>query len=86
MNKSDLILSVADAQEISQRKAGEIVDTVITSILEGLDTDGEVTLRGFGSLQVVNAAPRTGRNIKTGESISIPARNRVKFKSYIELV
>jgi nucleoid DNA-binding protein len=86
MNKSDLILSVASAQEISQRKAGEVVDTVISSILEGLDNDGEVTLRGFGSLQVVKAAPRTGRNIKTGEAISIPARSRVKFKSYIELV
>ena len=85
MNKGDLIVAVAAEREISQREAGEVIDTVIESMKLGLLEDGEVTLRGFGSLKVVEAAARTGRNIKTGETIDIPARTRVKFKSYIGL-
>ena len=83
MNKGDLIVAVAAEREISQREAGEVIDAVIDAITVGLLEDGEVTLRGFGSLKIVEAAARTGRNIKTGETIEIPARSRVKFKSYI---
>ena len=85
MNKGDLIVAVAAEREISQREAGEVIDCVIESMKLGLIEDGEVTLRGFGSLKVVQAAARTGRNIKTGETIEIPERTRVKFKSYIGL-
>ena len=85
MNKGDLIVAVAEAAELSQRSAGNLIDIVIESIKEGLQDEGEVTLRGFGSLKVVEAAARTGRNIKTGETIDIPARSRVKFKSYVVL-
>ena len=84
MNKGDLIVAVATAREISQREAGDVIDCVIESIKEGLANDSEVTLRGFGSLMIVEAAARTGRNIKTGETIQIPQRLRVKFKSYVE--
>lgn len=84
MNKGDLIVAVATERGISQREAGEVIDTVLESMKEGLANDGEVTLRGFGSLKIVEAAARTGRNIKTGETIQIPERLRVKFKSYVE--
>lgn len=83
MNKGDLIVAFSTAREVSQREAGELIDVLISCIQEGLLKDGEVTLRGFGSLKVVEAAARTGRNIKTGETIEIPARSRVKFKSYM---
>ena len=85
MNKGDLIVAVSANREISQREAGELIDTMLECMKDGLINDGEVVLRGFGSLKVVEAAARTGRNIKTGETIEIPARTRVKFKSYIGL-
>ena len=39
----------------------------------------EVTLAGFGKFSVKKMAAREGRNPTTGESISIPAKKKVKF-------
>lgn len=85
MNKGDLIVAIANERKISQREATELLNTVFDCITEGLMSDGEVTIRGFGAFRAVEAAARTGRNIKTGATIEIPARTRVKFKSYQKL-
>ena len=85
MNKSDLVLKVSENAEISQRAANELIDVVLDSMVEGLSEDGTVTLRGFGCLKLVEAAERTGRNIRTGEAIKIPARTRIKFTPYLQI-
>ena len=42
--------------------------------------EGEsINLPGIGTFKVVERAARTGRNPRTGEQISIPARRQVKF-------
>jgi len=85
MNKNDLVVAIAGEHGLSQRLVSEILDTFVECVRHGIDTDGEVTLRGFGSLRKVEAAARTGRNIRTGATIAIPARARVKFRSYIKV-
>jgi DNA-binding protein HU-beta len=46
---------------------------------------GRVQLHPFGSFEVTKLKARKGHNPKTGESIKIPARKRVKFKAYAGL-
>lgn len=84
MTKKDLAARVAEKCDISQTKATEIIDSTIDSIKEYLDNNEEVILRGFGTFKVVTSAPRSGRNLRTKERVTIPAKMRIKFKSYMQ--
>lgn len=80
MNKAELIAKIADKAEVSKAQAEKFLNATLTSINEGLTGDGNLTLVGFGTFQVVERAARKGRNPQTGKSIKIPAKNVVKFK------
>jgi nucleoid DNA-binding protein len=58
---------------------------VLISMLAAIKEGKRVTLTGFGSFTIVERAPRTGRNPKTGEKVPIPPRRAVKFRPGREL-
>ncbi len=80
MNKAELIANIAEKAEVSKAQAEKLLNATLTSINEGLTSDGNLTLVGFGTFQVVERAARKGRNPQTGKSIKIPAKKVVKFK------
>jgi nucleoid DNA-binding protein len=84
MTKKELAIAIAEKGNVSQAKAAEMIDMVIDTIRESLEAGSEVTVRGFGAFKPVKAAPRSGRNLRTKERVVIPAKTRVKFKSYME--
>ena len=61
------------------------VKSLLAVIREALAAGHEVRLPGFGVLMVRTSPARMGRNPRTGESIAIPARNRVRFSLAGEL-
>lgn len=81
MNKSDLIEAVAFAAELSKADAGRAVDAVIANTISTLQGGGQVSIVGFGTFSVRERAARTGRNPRTGETISVPARKVPAFKA-----
>lgn len=83
MTKKELALKVAEKGDLSQAKATEMIDLVVDSIRETLDAGEEVTIRGFGQFLPVTSAPRSGRNLRTQERVIIPAKVRIKFRSYM---
>lgn len=80
MNKAELIAKVADKAEVSKAQAEKLLNATLSSINEGLTSDGNLTLVGFGTFSVVKRAARKGRNPQTGKAIKIPAKSVVKFK------
>ncbi len=80
MNKAELIAKISEKAEVSKAQAEKLLNATLTSINEGLTSDGNLTLVGFGTFQVVERAARKGRNPQTGKSIKIPAKKVVKFK------
>lgn len=42
--------------------------------------DGSFSITNWGKLEVVERAPRLGRNPKTGEEVKIPSRKSIKFR------
>jgi DNA-binding protein HU-beta len=80
MNKSDLIDNVAEAADISKVAAGKAVDAFVNAITKALKKNDEVTLIGFGTFSVRKRAARTGRNPRTGETITIKAAKIPVFK------
>lgn len=81
MNKAELIDKVAVAAELNKASATRAVEAVLDSIAGTLKSGDQVTLSGFGTFSVSSRAARTGRNPRTGESISIPASKNPKFKA-----
>jgi DNA-binding protein HU-beta len=78
MNKGDLINEVAKVVR-TKKEAQAVVECVLDSITKTLKEKGEVALVGFGSFTVSKRKARTGRNPRTGEAITIEARNIPKF-------
>lgn len=56
------------------------VTAILDGIEAGLNRDGDVSLKGFGTFKVKHNKARKGRNPKTGEAIDIPASKGVHFK------
>ena len=81
MNKTDLIAAVADKAGLTKAQANAAVEATIDSIVETLKQGSDVRLVGFGTFQVVERAAGVGRNLRTGETIKIPASKTPKFKA-----
>lgn len=81
MNKTDLIDMIAQEADISKIAAGRALDTVVTGITNSLKGGNPVTLIGFGTFEVRERSARSGRNPRTGETISIKARKVPGFKA-----
>ena len=73
MNKTELVKKVAAENELSQKQAAAVVDTVAA---------GEpVALLGFGTFSVKHRDARQGRNPATGEAMEFAASNTPVFKA-----
>ena len=81
MNKSQLIKSVADKSELSQKQVSEAWSLIEATIVESLKAGEKVQLSGFGTFEVRERAERKGRNPKTGEVVTVPACKYLAFVS-----
>lgn len=81
MNKSELIMAVADSADITKVKAEAAVNALMATITTELKEGGSVVLTGFGTFQVRARAARTGRNPQTGEAVEVAAANIPAFKA-----
>ena len=81
MNKNEMIASIAEEAGLSKAVARKALDSFMSSVMETLENDDEVVLRGFGRWYVEQRDARTGRNPRTGEEIQIAAKKVVKFKA-----
>ena len=85
MTKADLIEEVVRVTDVSKKHAEIIVNTVFTSIVEALQHDDKIELRGFGSFRVRKRRSRQGRNPKTGDRVEVPEKRIPYFKPGKEL-
>jgi len=82
MNKAELIEQMTSKTgAASKAEAGRWVDTFVDLVIATLKKGDEVAIAGFGTFLVKNRAARTGRNPKTGATISIAATKVPKFKA-----
>jgi len=81
MNKSELIEAIAGATDMPKSTAGKALDTLMETIVAVLKEGDTVSIIGFGTFTVKERAARTGRNPRTGESITIAASKTPAFKA-----
>lgn len=86
MLKSELINKIAGANpHLFQRDVERIVNVVFEEIVEALARGQRVELRGFGAFTVKHRAARTGRNPRTGTTVSVDEKFVPFFKTGKEL-
>jgi DNA-binding protein HU-beta len=85
MNKAQLINEVAKRSGITKKDAKSAVDAVFSAIKDALAKGQRVRLIGFGTFEVRKRNQRRGKNPKTGQTITIPARKVPAFKASSEL-
>ena len=87
MKKQDFAAKLAKQCDISQAKAGDVIDAIFSTkprhgiIATELDAGRDMTITGFGTFKTRRMKARTGRNPQTGAEIKIAARNTVSFRA-----
>lgn len=80
MRKSELVACLSDHAGISRQQGSEFLNGLRDLAVEELRGGEAFTLPGFGKFTVIQRGARLGRNVRTGESIEIPARKAVRFR------
>lgn len=81
LNRIDLIAKIADKSGLTKGDAENALRATIEAITEAVKVGEGVQLVGFGTFEVKERGARTGRNPKTGETITIAASKAVTFKA-----
>lgn len=81
MNKADLVNVVAQETALSKKDVDAVVSATIAAITGALKAGDKVQLIGFGTFDAKDVAARTGRNPKTGETLTIAACKKPAFSA-----
>ena len=86
IGKLEFIDQVAEKAGISKKDATIAINAAFDVITEDMKKGIDITVPGFGSFKVQEVKAKKGRNIATGETITIPKHKRVKFTAGKTLV
>lgn len=81
MIRSELLQALCnDNPDLRPEEVEQVVDIFFDEISARLAEGGRVELRGFGTFSTRKRDARTGRNPRTGESVSVPEKAVPYFK------
>lgn len=85
LTKADLVEEVTKVTELPRKESEIVVETIFESIIQALQTNDKIEIRGFGSFRTRQRRGRTGRNPKTGAKVEVPPKRIPYFKPSKEL-
>ena len=86
MTKSELIARLAGYYPQLVAKDAEVaVNAILDAMTSSLVSGQRIEIRGFGSFKINYRPPRTGRNPKSGENVTVPEKFVPHFKAGKEL-
>ncbi|MBQ9449539.1 MAG: HU family DNA-binding protein [Acholeplasmatales bacterium] len=81
MVKADLVAVLADELEVSRKKAEAALNSVLEAVAVELQKGEKVVISGFGTFEVRTRVARSGRNPRTGETITVPEQKTPAFRA-----
>lgn len=81
MNKAEVIDAMARNLGSSKAEAERALNAFVDSVTEGLVSDGDVAILGFGTFRRSERKARMGTNPQTKDRIQIPASVGVTFRA-----
>lgn len=81
MNKTELVEAIASSTELTKTDVDKVVTALVEVVTDALAKGDKVSLKGFGNFEVRTRSERTGRNPRTGETMTIAASKAPAFKA-----
>jgi integration host factor subunit beta len=85
MNKSEVVDILAEKLAQPRKRMEDVLNLVLQKITDTLVEGGRIEIRGFGSFVNRDYGSYTGRNPRTGESITVAPKRLPFFKVGKEL-
>ena len=85
MTKAEIVQIISESTGLTRKDTAVVVEGFLESISDALERNEHIEIRGFGTFKVVERAPRTGRNPRTGSAVRIAGRKAPAFKPSKEL-
>ncbi len=80
VTKSELIEVVAQEANLTKGRAELVINTIFESMVEALQRDEGIEIRGFGSFTVRQYKSYEGRNPRTGDAVHVAPKRLPFFK------
>ena len=80
MTKADLISEITEQTGVEKIAVQATVESLMTTIIDVMESGENVYLRGFGSFVIKKRAEKTGRDISKNTTIIIPEHFVPTFK------
>jgi DNA-binding protein HU-beta len=81
VSRGEVVDIVAAQAGLTRSQADSAIKAYESAIIRTLTDGGEVRLGGFGSFKTSQRAERTGRNPRTGGTVTVPARTVPRFSA-----
>jgi len=79
LTKDDFAALVAEKGAMTKADAGRAIDAFCSAVTAAMEKGEDVKLPGFGSFETQERGERQGRNVRTGEPLTIAASKVVRF-------
>lgn len=80
MVKKDFIEIIARETGLNKAIVRLVLDRFLLEMRNSLLRYERIELRNFGVFTPQKSCPKVGRNLKTGEQVSIPSQWKIRFK------
>ena len=81
ITRADLSESVFQEVGLSRNESSDLVETILSEVVEALARGEPVKISSFGSFTVRDKGQRVGRNPKTGQEVPILPRRVLVFRA-----
>ena len=81
ITRADLSESVFQEEGLSRNESSDLVETILSEVVEALARGESVKISSFGSFTVRDKGQRVGRNPKTGQEVPILPRRVLVFRA-----
>jgi len=78
--KADLVNAISGKTGLAKYETESVVDAFFESVIESLKAGKRIEIRGFGSFNIRHKNLRDARNPRTGEKVTVDAKNVPAFK------
>lgn len=85
MTKQELSTALAAKEKLSKSQATDAVEGFMDVLKDALNRGENIYLRGFGTFKIEKRAAKKARIISTGQTVTVPEHNVVKFIPSVEL-
>lgn len=78
----DIVRTVAGSHGLTLVETRAIIDSVFATIKSEVADQNDVSVTKFGTFSSAYSAPYMARNPRTGGPVSVPAKQRVRFRAF----